>query len=227
MAPIIHLVRHAQGFHNLCVENEQLPDPDLTDLGKEQCAALHAEFPHHDKITKLIASPMRRTVYTCLYAFGTDKLMPVIALPVLQEVSQSPCDTGSPVAKVRAEFEGKVDYSAVEETWTDKGPNSEYEPVLEKLLARGLKARKTLRDIAGQGDDHIVVTSHGAILHYLTDDWEGIPQGHATGWLNCEYRSYQFADPTGKDDDAKLVETQESWQRRNGDATRPSENELR
>lgn len=178
MAPTIHLVRHAQGFHNLSVENETLRDPNLTPLGEEQCAALRAEFPHHDKITKLVASPMRRTVYTCLHAFGTDALLPITALPVLQEVSQSPCDTGSPVANVSAEFEGKADYSAVEDAWIDKGPGSEYEPTLKKLLARGIKARKMLREIAGQGDDHIVVTSHGGILHFLTDDWHGVPEGH-------------------------------------------------
>lgn len=40
----------------------------------------------------------------------------------------------------------------------------------------------------------------------------------ATGWANCEYRSYQFADPTGDDEDAALLETKESWQRRQGDA---------
>lgn len=38
----------------------------------------------------------------------------------------------------------------------------------------------------------------------------------ATGWANCEYRSYQFIDPTGQDEDAALQETEESWQRRRG-----------
>lgn len=40
----------------------------------------------------------------------------------------------------------------------------------------------------------------------------------ATGWLNCEYRSYQFVDPTGKDEDAALRETSESWRRRHGNS---------
>ncbi|KAH6956947.1 hypothetical protein HG530_002475 [Fusarium avenaceum] len=217
MAPTIHFVRHAQGFHNLSIENEQMQDPDLTPLGEKQCAALREEFPHHDKLTKLFASPMRRTVYTCLHAFGTEELKPITALPVFQEVSANPCDTGSPVAKVQAEFQGIADYSKVEESWTDKGPQSEYEPTLEKLTARGLKARKTLRDCV-IGDEHIVVVSHGGFLHFMTDDWYGVPEGTATGWANCEYRSYQFADPTGDDEDAALLETKESWQRRQGDA---------
>ena len=68
----LHLVRHAQGYHNLSAANHTLPDPDLTPLGKEQCAALRRAFPLHDKVTYLVASPMRRTLYTCLYAFGDD-----------------------------------------------------------------------------------------------------------------------------------------------------------
>ncbi|PNY28675.1 Phosphoglycerate mutase family protein, partial [Tolypocladium capitatum] len=65
MAPTIHLVRHAQGVHNLSVENEALRDPDLTPLGEQQCAALRASFPHHARITRLAASPLRRTLRTC------------------------------------------------------------------------------------------------------------------------------------------------------------------
>ncbi|KAH7271564.1 histidine phosphatase superfamily [Fusarium solani] len=227
MAPTIHLVRHAQGFHNLSIENEQLPDPDLTPLGEEQCAALRAAFPHHDKLTKLLASPMRRTVYTCLHAFGTDALLPITALPVFQEVSAQPCDIGSPVAKVRTEFEGKADYAGVEETWCEKGPSSKYEPTLEKLTVRGREARRTLREIAGSGDEHIVVVSHGGFLHFLTDDWHGVPDGRATGWSNCEFRSYQFVDPTGEDEDAALRETEESWQRREGNTIPPTQTEQR
>ncbi|KAF4452222.1 phosphoglycerate mutase family protein [Fusarium austroafricanum] len=226
MAPTIHFVRHAQGIHNLSIENEQIQDPDLTPLGEEQCAALRKQFPHHDKLTKLLASPMRRTVYTCLHAFGTDKLKPITALPVFQEVSANPCDVGSPVAKVQAEFEGIADYSGVEESWNDKGPGSEYEPTLQKLTVRGLKARKALRDRVS-GDEHIVVVSHGGFLHFLTDDWYGVPEQRATGWANCEYRSYQFVDPTGKDEDATLRETTESFQRRLGDIKPPSATELR
>ncbi|KAM0543377.1 hypothetical protein ACHAPJ_012336 [Fusarium lateritium] len=226
MAPTIHLVRHAQGIHNLSIENEQIQDPDLTPLGEQQCADLRTAFPHHDKLTKLLASPMRRTVYTCLHAFGTDALLPITALPIFQEVSANPCDVGSAVAKVQAEFKDVADYSRVEESWTNKGPGSEYEPTLDKLTARGQKARKALRDIAS-GDEHIVVVSHGGFLHFLTDDWYGVPEGRATGWSNCEYRSYQFVDPTGQDEDAALRETEESWQRRQGSATAPTATEQR
>ncbi|KAF7539464.1 hypothetical protein G7Z17_g12422 [Cylindrodendrum hubeiense] len=219
MAPTIHLVRHAQGFHNLSHAAEQLHDPDLTPLGEQQCANLRAAFPHHAKLTKLMASPMRRTVYTCLKAFGNNNLLPITALPEFQEISLQPCDVGTAVPVVSAEFAGKADYSRVEETWIEKGPDSPYEPTLEKLLARAKKGRHTLREFAGNGDEHILVVTHGGYLHFLTDDWQGVDEQHATGWSNCEYRSYQFVDPTGKDEEAALRETGESWRRRQGTST--------
>ncbi|RWA04348.1 hypothetical protein EKO27_g10755, partial [Xylaria grammica] len=70
MAPVIHLVRHAQGYHNLSRENQWIRDPDLTELGKAQCAELCKKFPYHDKITHLVASPIRRTLFTCQLSFA-------------------------------------------------------------------------------------------------------------------------------------------------------------
>jgi broad specificity phosphatase PhoE len=178
MAPTIHLVRHAQGHHNLSIENEQMHDPDLTTLGETQCAALRASFPYHDRIAKLVASPMRRTLYTCMNAFATEELYPVAAVDVLQESSASPCDTGTEVRLLREEFDQAVDFTAVGGEWIDKSPSSRFEPVFTKLMARGKDARRELRKIAGGvGDGHIVVVSHGSFLHFLTDDWFGIPPG--------------------------------------------------
>lgn len=177
MAPTIHLVRHAQGVHNLCVENEVIHDPDLTPLGNEQCASLRESFIHHPKLIRLVASPLRRTIYTCLNAFGAETLYPVTALDVLQEVSDAPCDTGSDPAKLKEEFGDKVELRGVGQEWTDKGESSKFEPTVEKLTARAKEARRALRDLAGDGDGHIVAVSHGGFMHFLTDDWYGIPSG--------------------------------------------------
>ncbi|KAF6819306.1 phosphoglycerate mutase family protein [Colletotrichum sojae] len=224
----IHLVRHAQGFHNLCVENEALRDPLLTDLGKQQCADLRAAFPHHDRLTHLVASPLRRTLETCLLGFSTDEAPKnkVISLPELQEVSDAPCDTGSAIAEVEPEFrERGVDFSRVPEDWTEKqSEKSPWEPTLAKLEVRAREARRKLREIAAGGGDVVAVT-HGGFLHFLTTDFHGIDDGKATGWKNTEFRSYTFADETGEDPEALLVETEESWRRRQGEKNRPSADE--
>lgn len=175
MAPTIHLVRHAQGVHNLSVENEFIQDPDLTPLGEQQCAALRAAFPHHGRVARLVASPLRRTLNTAVAAFGAPALYPLAALDVLQEVSDAPCDTGSSPARLRAEFGDKADWARVRAGWTEKGEGSVFEPTLEALTARAREARRALREMAGDGDHHLVAVSHGGFLHFLTDDWQGIP----------------------------------------------------
>ena len=178
MPPTIHLVRHAQGIHNVSVDNEHIRDPNLTPLGREQCASLRSTFPHHAQLTGLISSPLRRTIQTCVDSFGQDALYPITLIDVLQEVSDAPCDTGSSAEALGQEFGGKVDAQRVREAWTDKkSDGSPFQPTLDKLISRAREARRALREVATQEDGHYVATSHGGLLHFLTDDWHGIPSG--------------------------------------------------
>ncbi|KAL8418206.1 hypothetical protein RB594_001713 [Gaeumannomyces avenae] len=235
MPATIHLVRHAQGYHNLPREKggpdpHMLSDPELTELGKQQCADLCASFPHHDKITHLVASPIRRTVYTALLSFrpAVDAGKAVKALPEVQEVSSLPCDTGSAPDVLAREFDSKLDLALVKDGWNDKSPSSPFAPQLSKLQARSRAARVWLRDLAARsgGDPHIVVVTHGGILHFLNQDWDGMTKEAGTGWKNTEWRSYEFVDASGEDPDAKLRETSASWERRRGSAAPLSETEL-
>ncbi|KAI1777125.1 phosphoglycerate mutase-like protein [Hypoxylon cercidicola] len=230
MAPIIHLVRHAQGYHNLCEENQQMPDPDLTPLGMTQCEELCKRFDAHDKITHLVASPLRRTLYTCLYSFKpvVDAGKKIIALPDAQEISTFPSDIGSDLSKLKEEFaDDLVDLHLVKEGWNDKSTESRYYPSPVKLEERSRAARLWLRELVSKaGDDaQVVLVSHGGILHFLTQDWDGVKLERGTGWDNTELRSYEFEDPTGQDPDASLKETNPSWRRRRGSAIPLTETE--
>ncbi|KAN0120123.1 phosphoglycerate mutase-like protein [Hyaloscypha variabilis] len=216
----LHLVRHAQGYHNLTTANHTLPDPDLTPLGRDQCSTLAQTFPYHAKITHLVASPLRRTLYTTLLSFPSEvsKGIKVLALPEVQETSDLPCDTGSAPEKLAAEFSsgefaGAVDLSLVHEGWNSKV--GRWSPASSAIEQRARDARLWLRELAegAEGDVQIVVVTHGGFLHYFTEDWEGSERGTGTGWENTEYRSYGFVEGSG---DASLEETGESRERRRG-----------
>ncbi|EON99762.1 putative phosphoglycerate mutase family protein [Phaeoacremonium minimum UCRPA7] len=227
----LHLVRHAQGFHNLSLINQQISDPSLTPFGREQCAELCKAFPAHDKITHLVASPMRRAIQTCYLSFqpAATAGKKVIAIPEVQEVSTLPSDIGTDPRILQIEFEDIADLSHVKPGWNDKSAGTPWSPTLDRLTARAKAARRWLRKLGQEagGEADIAVVSHGGFLHFLTEDWDGMDPARGTGWQNTEYRSYEFVDPEGDDDVASLRETKPSWRRRRGSAIGLTETEQR
>ncbi|BCR92545.1 uncharacterized protein ACHE_80445A [Aspergillus chevalieri] len=233
MPPVIHLVRHAQGVHNLSTANHVIHDPSLTDLGHEQCRTLRHAFPYHERIELVTASPLRRTLYTALHSFepafekGDD--VKLIALPDVQETSDVPCDTGSDPEVLKEEFVEKglpVDLGLLRDGWNNKF-EGRYQPTNQAIKDRARDARRWLK---ARPEKEIVVVTHGGFLHYLTEDWEDSSQYQGTGWANTEYRTYVFSEEEHKDDlegyalegdNATLVETTESRNRRGKDGPTP------
>ncbi|KAF2760331.1 phosphoglycerate mutase-like protein [Pseudovirgaria hyperparasitica] len=218
MPPTIHCIRHAQGYHNLSTDNYILPDPDLTPHGMSQCTALSNSFPHMPQIDLIVASPIRRTLYTALHTFApiiASRGTPIIALPELQETSDLPCDTGSAPAALAAEFAAhpSVDLSLVRDGWNLKHGGAMASPDAGSIILRARRAKAWLRQ---RPEAHIAVVTHGGYLHYFTDDWAGIDDFTAgTAWRNCDFRTYVFVRPEGVEQ--RIEETAESRARR-GDA---------
>ncbi|KAF3898386.1 Phosphoglycerate mutase [Trichophyton interdigitale] len=255
MPPVLHCVRHAQGFHNLSVENHVLQDPLLTPFGEEQCRALRANFPYHADVELIVASPLRRTIYTALHSFANiiqEKGLTVIALPEIQETSDVPCDTGSDLADLKKEVEEKglpVDLSLVPEDWNDKrwSANAKSVTVRARAARQWLKARP---------EKHIAVVSHGGVLHYISEDWQDStlyqvtkkqpspnnyangrpsPKWPGTGWANTEFRTFHFTDSADTDDlygnkidgdNASIRETADSKKRRGKTVAEPPSREM-
>ncbi|KAK8050251.1 hypothetical protein PG994_011981 [Apiospora phragmitis] len=229
MSPTIHLVRHGEAEHNVDFDVD-IRDPGLTNKGGAQCRTLGKTFPYKDRVTRLVASPMRRTVQTAHWAF-VDPEAPataplqneqqneqqqkrtIIALGELQECSGFPCDIGLPVEEL-AQFGGYLDLSRVKPDWNSK--RGIYKPVEAVIRMRAEKALNILRKLAREARDeyedaHLVVVSHGTMIQFLVDR----PDAERAAFHNCEYRSYKFVDLVG--DDPKtvgLVETNESFYRR-------------
>ena len=145
----------------MCAENTKIHDPDLTPLGKQQCAELQKKFPHHHGVDLIVSSPIRRTLYTALLSFEDDiqkKQLTIIALPELQETSDLPCDTGSSVSQLANEFAGKsIDFTHVQPEWTVK--TGKWSPEKEAIKKRAQEAREWL---AKRPEKEIVVVTHGS-----------------------------------------------------------------
>lgn len=174
----IHLVRHAQGYHNVH-HDVSIPDPYLTPLGLKQSKSLGANFPDKDKITHIVASPMKRTLHTAYYAFQDLIDGPngkkIIANPLLQECNEWPCDVGSEPEALVSEFGAHADLALVVKGWNVKTSGSVYAADDAALEQRARAARTWLRMLGKSQENAImVVVSHGDFIKYLTQTckWE-------------------------------------------------------
>ncbi|KAG9233318.1 phosphoglycerate mutase family protein-like protein [Amylocarpus encephaloides] len=219
----IYIVRHGQGQHN---GNSQVKDPILTPIGRAQCQALRALFLHHNDVQIVMASALRRTIQTAATAFAPTLAhpeVPFLLVPLAQEISDKPCDVGTNPKDLQAEMdqvmeevdikfkhEGRIDYSLLEEGWNSK--EGIYEASLEAVTKRAAAMRKWLFQ---RPESVIVLVTHGAFIHHLTEDWTGLvpPKGKfanntnlaGTVYKACEFRGFTF-DETSTEDEPRLIE---------------------
>lgn len=166
---------HTERYHNLNIANHQIRDPYLTGYGEQQCAHLAKTFPYTDNVDLVVASPLKRTIYTALNSFPeviAKRKLKVIAIPELQETSDLPCDTGSRIDELKREFADQpvsLDLLESQPDWySKKGRWAAAAPAIEE---RCRVARQWLR---AQPQQHIVAVTHGGLLHFLTEDWQGM-----------------------------------------------------
>jgi len=187
MPQTIHIIRHAQGFHQLPLNapNTSIRDAELTPHGNAQCNKFRRDtFPtaQYDSIDLLCASPLRRTIQTAQLAFEPclERGMRIVCLLDAQEATAAPSDTGSPVDELRARFgDVNVDYSEMEPLWYEKtGRNA---VSIEALRARARALRKWM---GAREEREIVLVTHGLFAHYLTGDIDD--EGKQLGeWASC------------------------------------------
>ncbi|KAI1427550.1 histidine phosphatase superfamily [Xylaria sp. FL1777] len=218
MAPVIDVIRHAESTHNIS-GNAYERDPDLTAHGEWQAYFLGKTYPFMNKISHVVSSPMRRAIRTALIAFERVLLegKKAILLPELQETGIQPSDMGQPPDALEVVFRPQIDTSLLDRKWFLKSQDSKYIPDVALVEARAREARVFLRELAQSGPDdaHIVVVSHGGFLHFLTESYSCLTEGHFTTYNNTTVQSFQFVDLYGTDPDAKMIETKENCKRLN------------
>jgi broad specificity phosphatase PhoE len=209
----IHLIRHGQSTFNVPPHDASIKDPYLTSTGRQQAETLGDTFPC--TVDLIVCSPLRRALYTALYAFG-DVLKTgnkkIIAIPELQELSKYPCDTGSSLKDLESEFRGQpVDFSLVHRSWDSK--EGYWAPTARRSLERVKEVRQWLMN---RPENSIVVVGHGHCIQLMAEEgsFHDIRNGLVfPAWQNTEYRSYHF-NPEKDKDGASLIETKESLKRK-------------
>ncbi|KAH7363890.1 histidine phosphatase superfamily [Rhexocercosporidium sp. MPI-PUGE-AT-0058] len=186
----IHLVRHAERPHNLrsIPEKERIDmlDPGLTEYGLAQCVLLSERFHAMDKVTKILASPLCRTLHTALVAFkpAIERGIQVVLYPDLRECGGGRCNTGTNIEdllKDLFEIEEDIQKDCVDASLCEPGWETGTES-LEKKDMRIQRAERVLSMLyhlgkmsanASDYDVEIVVVTHSRLILLL--------EGHTSG----------------------------------------------
>jgi broad specificity phosphatase PhoE len=197
MAPLIHLVRHAEATHNTFPRNQNIHDPPLTALGQQESEKIIDTFPRHDRIGLILTSPLRRAIQTSLAGFshiidrnsskpktveGIENGAQFRIYPLLQPGRPLPCDTGSEASNLKAEFEG-ADFRILEDGWAERGILLTDEEQNEKARLALKDLAKLLRGLEGGKRTDVVMVTHG--INYECLDPEG-----ANDWVRAGWKSY-------------------------------------
>ncbi|OQN96972.1 hypothetical protein B0A48_16946 [Cryoendolithus antarcticus] len=196
MPPILHLVRHAEGWHNVADHGEDIHDPFLTPHGEEQCKNLRENFPYPNDVELLLAI--------------VDRGQQILLMPLAQEASSTQMDTGSTVEQIKEAFGDLVDTHRAAEVhphWTKNvgrfGPDAE---------AQNGRAKELRQFIMARPEKHVVLVSHGSFAHAITGNFTKDGKETTRMWENAECRTYTFDESSV--DKAKIIETEDSKGRR-------------
>ncbi|CAK1366782.1 unnamed protein product [Cercospora beticola] len=215
MPPILHLMRHGQGYHSpeVTKDGHLVRDPLLTDKGQQQCRDRCKAFSRHDKIELLVASPMRRAIQTCQLSFApaVERGLIIVCLPHAEEVSDAPSDTGSPIETLQAEFSQGVDFDHLKHGWFEHKGEFSVEPKTVKV-----RATKLRQWIKARPEKEIALVSHGFFNHFLCEEVDDNGEQTTPWWNEAELRTYTFSDED--DETARIYETEESLSARGATA---------
>ena len=182
----VTFIRHCEAEHNVGYRY-YLHDPPLTVAG-----TAHAQRIIGPSCDIVLCSPLRRALQTATAIYNSNTSRPpIVALPELQEVSLSPCDTGSAKKILEEEFGGTVDLSRLDDgVWPTK--SGLYGVDRQTILKRAQVVRDMIME--WQRTKKIVVVSHGGILHEVLGAEEMVVDmeyGDARHYHVCEKQFVQ------------------------------------
>jgi 2,3-bisphosphoglycerate-dependent phosphoglycerate mutase len=144
----LYLIRHAQSENNAKPEDQRVPDPGITELGRRQAAEVARRF-RTIRLTHLVTSPFRRALETTEYLRCQVGLMPEIWTPLHEHGGcyrgYVPGDMvgqpGMTEREITAAFPGyKIDPAIGEAGWWSSKPHESAEQAM-------LRARKLIPDM--------------------------------------------------------------------------------
>jgi broad specificity phosphatase PhoE len=154
------------------------------------------------QIELLVASPLRRALQTCALTFEPclKRGLTIIALPMAEEASNAPCDTGSEVDLLKVDFPTQIDFDNVKHGWWVHEGQYAFEP--KALIARAAKLRRWIKN---RPEKEVALVAHGFFNHYLTGDVDENGEQTTPWWNETELRTYTFVEDQTSADGAAFI----------------------
>ncbi len=156
------LIRHAQSEWNRHFAETRIdpgiPDPILTDLGRQQAEALAEQLSGY-ALSALVASPYKRTLETAEIVASALNL-PISVNALVRERCAFSCDIGSH-PDILQDRSPDIDFSGLEDGWWGEPPESE-----AAVAARCAQFRAEHSDLLARDD--IAIISHWGFIRAFT-----------------------------------------------------------
>jgi broad specificity phosphatase PhoE len=178
MSPVIHIVRHGEGVHNV-QRGYPHRDAPLTEAGIRDAQKIVCRLG--SKPDLILISPMTRTIQTavCMFPFlshAGNFDIPVQIWPDLREANDAICNKGLGRADLQSKYP-QFDFSGCPEVW-DHPPHT-----IENATARAERVRQRLRGLSTAYQNILIITHRGLIAFLVKGRRFNL----------CETRSYRFA----------------------------------
>lgn len=172
----VHIVRHAQGTHNVKKEYKDIRhlDARLTEYGKQQCAELASRSPSLvSKDAVVVSSIMTRCIQTSLHSFP--HLERFLAHENIRETVNYACDRRRVLSDIQSDHGDEVDFSHVNDhedaIWNhyDELLGKDHDGTREsaQLYKVAERGRGFLQWLQARDEEEVVVCSHEAFLRCI------------------------------------------------------------
>src|SRR5215510_9360596 len=155
------LIRHGQSEWNAVFNRTRvdpgIPDPPLTEIGREQARLAAALLAPRD-LVRLLVSPYRRTLETA-EIIAKELSVPVVIEPLVRERAAYSCDVGTARSHLASAWP-HLRFDHLEEVWW---PAEETEAELAHRCSRFRRLMKDTEDWR-----HVAVISHWGFIRGLT-----------------------------------------------------------
>ena len=186
---ILHLIRHAEGTHNICEIESKKPvhhDARLTDKGKEQCCNL-SKTTQNLAAEAVLVSPMTRCLQTASLSFphalgigssnnGKSSSVPFIAYEEWRETVNYLCDSRRSIDILQDEYP-HVDFQFVTDNhdpiWkeyeTKFGSHQDHTTLRESNDAVGLynRAHSAWKVLLSRPERELALVGHSAFFMHM------------------------------------------------------------